>query len=783
MARNSGSTNKTDYLDFELEIGAGVGRQYPVAVVHSPAGEVHGTMHFPFDDLALDNQLKGLENALLRSGGRRRKLPSEQDRAVQDFGKALYDALLVGEIRTRFEVSRREAAKDGKGLRLKLRFRAPEMASLPWEFLYDEQRDAFISFSRRTPIVRYIDLPEPIPPLAVTPPLRILAMVVNPKDQEPLDVTVEQQRVEQALKGLSEQGLVELQWLQGTTSYALQRALQGGPWHIFHFVGHGGFDPAADEGVIALADQRGQTDYLSATALGRLLGNHFPLRVAILNSCEGARGSKRDVFSSTAAILVRQGTPAVLAMQYPVSDIAAIEFSHAFYDAVSGGLPIDAAVSEGRLAVSLALPNSVEWGTPVLYMRSRDGRIFDIEQRSTPTTSSPERPEAGVRQPPSPPPTVVPSATVTSLEAEATRQRLKDLYTQGLSFFYTKQWDKAVPVFQEVVARAPAYEEAAARLAEAERQQRLIMLYAEGKRHFNTRSWDEAIKVLQQVTDLDPAYADAAAKLEEARRRRSVDGMYEEARRLHKAQQWQATLNVLDRIREVDQAYPDADRLSSTAREGLRRQEREQALAAMYDRGLNYIGAGDWQAAYKQLEEIQRQQRGYRETEALLERARSEIAGVRTSKRQQYAVGMLERARSEIADLRTATSKHYDVNSPPSERGASAARNLPLGESALTRAKRLLNLTVAIIAAWLVSVVIATFVFIMLAGILGVIFPTEPGSTAETWTGLSLLIVTLAVGGWAGVYLTRKFMKIFEETEKKTGEAETSTDGRDRNAE
>lgn len=38
---------RMDYLDFELELGVGSGREYPVAVVHSAAGEAHETMHFP----------------------------------------------------------------------------------------------------------------------------------------------------------------------------------------------------------------------------------------------------------------------------------------------------------------------------------------------------------------------------------------------------------------------------------------------------------------------------------------------------------------------------------------------------------------------------------------------------------------------------------------------------------------------------------------------------------------------------------------------------------------
>ena len=48
----------TTYLDFELEIGHGDGREYPIAVMHSPGGEARATMRFPFDELALENRLR-----------------------------------------------------------------------------------------------------------------------------------------------------------------------------------------------------------------------------------------------------------------------------------------------------------------------------------------------------------------------------------------------------------------------------------------------------------------------------------------------------------------------------------------------------------------------------------------------------------------------------------------------------------------------------------------------------------------------------------------------------
>jgi len=366
------------YLDFELEIVAGSGREYPVTVVRSAGGDVHETMVFPFDELALENQLLTLQNALLRSGGRRRQISSSEEQAVQKFGRALFDALFMREVRGRYATCQREAFSQGKGLRLKLSIHSPELAALPWEFLYDPDRAAYVCLSSNTPIVRYLQLPQPPQPLPVTLPLRILGMISKPTNLSSLDVDNEKLRIEKATENLRANGLCELTWLDGRTWYHLQRAMRVGPWHIFHFIGHGGFDSNADEGLIALEDESGKAHFLNARQFGRLLADHRPLRLAILNSCEGGRGTARDIFSSTAATLVRHGIPAVLAMQYEITDRAAIEFSRAFYDALADGMPVDTAVSEARKAISIGVENSVEWGTPVLYMGTPDGILFDL---------------------------------------------------------------------------------------------------------------------------------------------------------------------------------------------------------------------------------------------------------------------------------------------------------------------------------------------------------------------------------------------------------------------
>jgi hypothetical protein len=130
MDTGSGSTGSWDYLDFELEVREGGPREYPVAV-RSPAGEARAEMRFPFDEWELKDRLQSLEIALLRSGGTRRRIASPEEHTVQDFGRGLFESLLVGDVRTRYEMSLSEARRQGKGLRLKLRIQPSELAVLP----------------------------------------------------------------------------------------------------------------------------------------------------------------------------------------------------------------------------------------------------------------------------------------------------------------------------------------------------------------------------------------------------------------------------------------------------------------------------------------------------------------------------------------------------------------------------------------------------------------------------------------------------------------------------
>ena len=149
-----------------------------------------------------------LDNEHLGSATTRRRSASLSEGVVEDFGDGPVDLLLAGDIRTCFELSRREAQVQGKGLRIKMRVDDPELAVLPWEYLYDRGQGEFTALSRYTPVVRYIDVPRIMEPLSVAPPLRILGMVAS-HDLPPLNVERERQRVERAIAPLQAAGRME----------------------------------------------------------------------------------------------------------------------------------------------------------------------------------------------------------------------------------------------------------------------------------------------------------------------------------------------------------------------------------------------------------------------------------------------------------------------------------------------------------------------------------------------------------------------------------------------
>jgi CHAT domain len=378
------------YAELRLRIDRGVGRGSYRIVATGPAGEAMGRFKLPFSDLEL-------ENFILRVGATRRgrrRVDSPEMELAKGFGAKLFGALFEGDVRELYRSSMSETRGGGGGLRLTLSLTgAPELLQVPWEYLYDHP--SFLSISTWTPIVRYLDLPKPRRPLQIELPLRILALVSAPTDAEPIDATQERTKLESALAPLIDIGALKVDWLEEASLRALQRQLRKADYHVFHFIGHGGYDHDADDGVLLFEDEQGRGRRISGIQLGTILADEVSLRLAVLNSCEGARSSLQDPFSGVATSLIEREIPAVIGMQFEITDRAAIVFAGEFYSALADGLPVDSSVAEARKAI-YADENDIEWGTPVLFMRVADGRLFDVQAHAPIRAASPEAPRIAV---------------------------------------------------------------------------------------------------------------------------------------------------------------------------------------------------------------------------------------------------------------------------------------------------------------------------------------------------------------------------------------------------
>ena len=373
------------YDNFDLLVESIDAARCRVRVTHCEAGDSPALItSLPFSDIELENVLLKLDPG--RSGTRRLLDPYAQ--ASVDMGAGLYDAVFRDDVLLAWSRSADQARGRQHGLRLRLRLAdAPRLAGLPWELLYDRTRNRFFAQSDRTPIVRYLDVSDPPRPLVVGGPLHILVIISSPQDRVPLDVEKEWAGIHGALAEKERAGLVVVDRLPQASLGELQKWLRRHDVHVLHFVGHGDFDERTGEGLIAFCDPYGRAVAVSPSQLGAHVRDHDPLRLVVLNACQTATTDIVDAYSGMAQGLIQQEAPAVVAMQFPITDGAAIVFTSEFYGALADGEPVDQAVTSARKAM---LSDFVrEWATPVLFLRAQDGRIFDQIEPGRPDVTPP----------------------------------------------------------------------------------------------------------------------------------------------------------------------------------------------------------------------------------------------------------------------------------------------------------------------------------------------------------------------------------------------------------
>ena len=369
---------------FEIEISGEPGA-YQVEVLHSEGGG-RPRERLVLDPVSILRHRTELENAVLASSVQSRRIVPAAEEPLRMVGQQLFEALFTGHVYGAYRASLGAAQQQQKRLGVVLRIVEPELAALPWEALFDPETEEYLC--RSEPLIRHVDAPYTAEPLEVRPPLRILGLVASPRGLPILDVAAERQRLEQALAKPRAAGLVELAWAPDVSWEGIHEQMLSDTWHILHFVGHGDYDVIRQEGVLALVGPDGGADLIEAGRLRDLLCEAEPTpRLVVLNSCSSGEAGVGDLFSGTAAALVQRGISAVAAMQFSITDGAAIRFARGFYTAIAHGRPVDEAVRSGRVGI-LGSARTLEWITPVLYVKTDSAQLFRLTGMAAPDTGT-----------------------------------------------------------------------------------------------------------------------------------------------------------------------------------------------------------------------------------------------------------------------------------------------------------------------------------------------------------------------------------------------------------
>jgi hypothetical protein len=367
---------------------------FKVRILQSPAGEMAAgeEVRVEYNDKDLQSGLGKLDRRELDTSG------------VIALGRTLSAMLLPIDakenrptVRELFARSLEHVGPD-RGLRLRLRLPG-DLAVIPWEYAFVERAggegiNGFLALDPRIAIVRHEVLASALATPLLTGDIKVVAAFAAAEGLPELSLDDEMKFLNKAISGLSG---IQLELCQHATLHKLQPLLPGAG--VFHFSGHGDFrremgaKPGTYTGIgyLAFEDER-----LGAEQMGiNLRGNG--VRLAVLSGCHTGRRDGVSVWSGIAPALVKAEVPAVVANQYTIRDKCAIAFTRQFYQALAGGLPIERAVSAGRISAYNADKEGRDWGVPVLYLRAADGQLFAGAADSRAREQSKQAAEADVK--------------------------------------------------------------------------------------------------------------------------------------------------------------------------------------------------------------------------------------------------------------------------------------------------------------------------------------------------------------------------------------------------
>ena len=136
--------SQMDSAVMELEIGPGPETGSYITRVLKSVGGGEPSEQFSLDLDELLDRRPLLEASVLSSSVAARRLMSDNEAAIQDVGRRLFDAAFTGSVAAAYRTSMAVASERGMSVQIALRLTAPGLAALPWEALYDSEAQLYL---------------------------------------------------------------------------------------------------------------------------------------------------------------------------------------------------------------------------------------------------------------------------------------------------------------------------------------------------------------------------------------------------------------------------------------------------------------------------------------------------------------------------------------------------------------------------------------------------------------------------------------------------------------
>jgi WD40 repeat protein len=297
----------------------------------------------------------------------------------KEFGQGLYSWIFPIEIHGFLEKIEALANDRKAKLRLRLCIEDNSIANLPLEYLYRKKKGDFIAANPNIVLSRYLNVPlEPSYVRRQKGPLKMLTIIADPIDQNTrLDTEEWKDLIRKALFEPLNNKSIYLDFLDEASQGKVINSINKNYPNIIQFIGHGVYRNG--KGYLAFVDEKtNKTRLIDDESFANFyMASRDYLGLISLATCESGRSDDPQSFMGIAPRLVQRGIPAVIAMQSNIHTETAKIFLKEFYGSISKGNPVDLAAQFARNAIlTKSTTNNYEFATPVIYMRDKNGNIF-----------------------------------------------------------------------------------------------------------------------------------------------------------------------------------------------------------------------------------------------------------------------------------------------------------------------------------------------------------------------------------------------------------------------